>query len=46
MLNWLWKLIWPPKPDDYRVIGAADRRQQEETRAEILRKLRKRLYEK
>lgn len=47
MLNWLWKLIWPSKPvEGYRLLGAADRRQEEETRAQILRKLRKKLNAK
>ena len=44
MLNWLWTLIWPSKPiEGYRLLGLEDRRQEEETRAQIVRKLRKKL---
>jgi predicted N-acyltransferase len=43
MLNWLWKLIWPSKPvEGYRLLGAEDRRQEEEIKKTILRKLRNR----
>jgi hypothetical protein len=47
MFDWLWKLMWPSKPvDGDRPLSGAERRQQEEIKAQILRKLKEKLREK
>ena len=43
MLNWLWRLMRPTPVENYRLIGIEERRQEEEIKTQILRKLRRRL---
>jgi hypothetical protein len=39
--------MWPSKPvDGHRALSSVERRQQEETKAQILRKLKEKLREK
>ena len=44
MITWLLSKLFKSKPvDGYRLIGADERRQEEEIKTTILRKLRRRL---